>query len=174
MDDDAALLAAVSQGSEQAFNRLVDRHQRAVRAFLRGLVTSADADDLAQEVFLAAWSRADSYRGDASVRSWLCSIAWRKAKDSHRRVFRRREREATYTEAMAASASGGASADEQLALQRAMTSLSMNERAAVLLCLAGDFSHAEAAEALGMPLGTIKSHVSRGRERLRDALERKT
>jgi RNA polymerase sigma factor (sigma-70 family) len=173
MDEDAALLAAVREGSEQAFNRLVDRHQRAVRAFLRGLVMGADADDIAQEVFLAAWSRADRYRGEASVRSWLCSIAWRKAKDSHRRVFRRREREATYTQTMAASESGAASADDRLALQQAMMSLSMNERAAVLLCLAGDFSHSEAAEALDMPLGTIKSHVSRGRERLRDVLERK-
>ena len=174
MDEDAALLAAVSAGSEQAFNRLVDRHQRAVRAFLRGLVTSADADDIAQEVFLAAWSRADRYRGEASVRSWLCSIAWRKAKDSHRRVFRRREREAMYTQGMAANESGAASADERLALEQAMMSLSMNERAVVLLCLAADFSHTEAAEALDMPLGTIKSHVSRGRERLRDALERKS
>jgi len=174
MDEDAALLAAVSAGSEQAFNRLVDRHQRAVRAFLRGLVTSADADDIAQEVFLAAWSRADRYRGEASVRSWLCSIAWRKAKDSHRRVFRRREREAMYTRGMAANESGAASADERLALEQAMMSLSMNERAVVLLCLAADFSHTEAAEALDMPLGTIKSHVSRGRERLRDALERKS
>src|SRR5262245_9554442 len=172
MDEDAALLAAISEGSEQAFNRLVDRHQQAVRAFLRGLVTGADADDIAQEVFLAAWSHADRYRGEASVRSWLCSIAWRKAKDCHRRVFRRREREAMYHQTMAANEPEGASADDRLALQQAMMSLSMIERAAVLLCLAGGFSHAEAAAALDMPLGTIKSHVSRGRERLRQALER--
>jgi len=171
MDDDAALLAAVSKGSEHAFNRLIDRHQKAVRTFLRGLVPRADADDVAQEVFLTVWSRADSYRGDASVRSWLCAIAWRKAKDSHRRVFRRREREATYTETMAASESPGAPADVRFALEHAMQSLSLHERAAVLLCLACDFSHAEAAEALAMPLGTIKSHVARGRERLRQALE---
>jgi len=171
MDDDAALLTAVSKGSEHAFNRLVDRHQQAVRIFLRGLTTRDDADDIAQDVFLTVWSRADRYRGEANVRSWLCSIAWRKAKDSHRRVFRRRQREATYTETMAGSGSAGAPADERLALEQAMLSLSLNERAAVLLCLACDFSHAEAAEALGMPLGTIKSHVARGRERLRQALE---
>jgi RNA polymerase sigma factor (sigma-70 family) len=174
MDDDAALLAAVSEGSEHAFNRLVDRHQRAIRIFLRGLVTSADADDIAQEVFLTVWSRAVRYRGEASVRSWLCSIAWRKAKDSHRRVFRRRQREAMYTQTMAASESPGASADQRLALEDAMLSLSLNERAVVLLCLACELSHAEAAEALSMPIGTIKSHVARGRERLRRALEPRT
>jgi RNA polymerase sigma-70 factor (ECF subfamily) len=174
MDDDAALVAAVGAGSEHAFNRLVDRHQRAVRMFLRGLVTTADADDIAQEVFLAAWSHAGRYRGDASVRSWLCAIAWRKAKDSHRRFFRRREREAAYRETMAATASPTVPADERLALEQAMLALSLNERAAVLLCLAGDFSHAEAAQALDMPIGTIKSHVARGRERLRAALERTT
>jgi RNA polymerase sigma factor (sigma-70 family) len=171
-DADAALLAAVQQGSEQAFNRLVDRHQQAVRAFLRGLVSMADADDIAQETFLVAWSHAHTYRGSASVRSWLCAIAWRKAKDSHRSVFRRRQRETLYHRAESANESVDVSMEERLSVRQALTALSMEQRAAVLLCLAGGFSHAEAAEALGFPLGTVKSHVLRGRERLREALGR--
>jgi RNA polymerase sigma-70 factor (ECF subfamily) len=171
-DADAALLTAVQDGSEQAFNRLVDRHQQAVRSFLRGLVSIADADDIAQEVFLVAWSHAHTYRGSASVRSWLFAIAWRKAKDSHRSMFRRRQRESEYHRAESANESVDASMEERLAVRQALTSLSIEQRAAVLLCLAGGFSHAEAAEALGFPLGTVKSHVLRGRERLREALER--
>ena len=167
---DAALLAAVAEGSQQAFNKFVDRHQQAVRAFLRGLVSIADADDIAQEAFLVAWSRADTYRGSASVRSWLFAIAWRKAKDNHRRVFRRRQREASYHQAELANASVDVSMEERLALRQALMSLSMEQRGAILLCLAGGLSHAEAAEALGLPLGTVKSYVSRGRERLREAL----
>jgi RNA polymerase sigma-70 factor (ECF subfamily) len=51
-----------------------------------------------------------------------------------------------------------------------MSQLPADQRACVALCLAADFSHAEAAEALGLPLGTVKSHVTRGRERLLHAL----
>src|SRR5690606_15346430 len=91
-DDDAALLRGVGEGSERAFNRLVDRHQQAVRTFLRKLA-GADADDVAQEVFIAVWRRPHGFRGVASVRSWLFAIAWRKAKDSQRRWFRRARRE---------------------------------------------------------------------------------
>ena len=78
-DDDVGLINAVRVGSELALNLLVDRHQQAVRTFLRRLLgNEADADDMAQETFLAAWTHARSFRGDASVRAWLCGIAWRK------------------------------------------------------------------------------------------------
>lgn len=170
-DSDAALLAAVGEGSERAFNTFVDRHQQAVRTFLRGLVSIADADDIAQETFLVVWSHARSYRGSASVRSWLFAIAWRKAKDNHRRVFRRRERETLYHREASASATTEISVEDRLSVQQALASLSIEQRAAILLCLAGGFSHAEAADALSFPIGTVKSHVARGRERLREALE---
>jgi RNA polymerase sigma-70 factor (ECF subfamily) len=52
------------------------------------------------------------------------------------------------------------------ALRRAMSALPVDQRAAVALCLAADFSHAEAADALNLPLGTVKSHVARGRAKL--------
>jgi RNA polymerase sigma-70 factor (ECF subfamily) len=166
--DDAALLVAIREGSEHAFNRLIDRHQQSVRVFLRGLTSRADADDIAQETFLVAWSKAGRYRGGASVRSWLFAIAWRKAKDSHRRVFRRRQREADYHEG--AAPSDGIGVAERLAVTQALQSLPLEQRAAVLLCLAEGLTHTEAADALGMPLGTVKSHVSRGRASLRAAL----
>ena len=58
-----------------------------------------------------------------------------------------------------------------MALETAMADLPAEQRACVALCLAADFSHAEASEALGLPLGTVKSHISRGRARLLQALE---
>jgi len=60
--------------------------------------------------------------------------------------------------------------DERLSLEAAMSDLPPDQRACVALCLAADFSHAEAAEALGLPLGTVKSNVTRGRARLLEAL----
>jgi RNA polymerase sigma factor (sigma-70 family) len=166
-EDDATLIAAVRDGSERAFNTLIDRHQQAVRVFLRGLAGHADADDIAQETFLAAWSRAGAFRGGSSVRSWLFAIAWRKAKGAQRSGFRRRDRDTAW----AGLASIGHSDDaERVALQQALGSLTMDQRAAVVLCLGGGFTHAEAAEILGVPLGTVKSHVLRGREKLRGVL----
>jgi hypothetical protein len=69
-EGDEALVAAVRDGSERAFNELVDRHQQAVRTFLRGVTSYDDADDMAQETFLAVWTHARSYRG-GNVRAWL-------------------------------------------------------------------------------------------------------
>jgi RNA polymerase sigma factor (sigma-70 family) len=169
-DPDAALLAAIREGSEHAFTQLVDRHQQGVRRFLRNLTSPTDADDVAQETFLAAWTQSHTFRGGASVRSWLFAIAWRKAKDGHRRRFRQRQREEQYHHSSSSEANEIA-ADERLAIQQALEALPLEQRAAVVLCLADGFTHAEAADALGMPLGTVKSYVLRGRERIRVALE---
>jgi RNA polymerase sigma-70 factor (ECF subfamily) len=169
-DDDAALLAAVCRGSERAFNVLIDRHQQAVRTFLRGLIAHEEADDIAQETFLAAWTHAGAYRGGAGVRSWLFSIAWRKAKGAQRGWFRRRTRDTAYHEAASGEQPTAMPAEDRLALEQALASLPLNQRAAVVLCLGCGLTHAEAAEALGSPLGTVKSHVLRGREKLRDVL----
>ena len=170
--DDAALLAAVGNGSEGAFNILIDRHQQTVRAFLRRLVADpTDADDIAQETFLAAWTRARTFRGRSSVRTWLCAIAWRKAKSSQRSAFRRRAREAAYHEQAGLAQPTKPQGEDRAAVRQALQTLPIEQRAAVVLCLAGGVSHGDAAEILGLPLGTVKSHVARGRARLLKVLE---
>jgi RNA polymerase sigma factor (sigma-70 family) len=169
--DDEALVAQIRDGSDRAFNLLIDRHQQAVRGFLRRLLKdSADADDVAQDTFLAAWQGVREYRGGASVRSWLCAIAWRKARTAQRSWFRLRRREAGYHESVSPDA--GASAEDRLAVKQALLTLPLEQRAAVALCLGEGFSHGEAAEVLGAPLGTVKSHVTRGRARLLEVLSR--
>lgn len=85
---DAELVAAAQRGSPEAFREIVERHQQAVRSFLRRVLTDPeDADDLAQETFLAAWVGLWRFRGEASLRSWLCAIAWKK-----RQTWRRSRR----------------------------------------------------------------------------------
>lgn len=174
MDDDEILLAAVRDGSDRAFNTLIDRHQQAVRTFLRGLVANhSDADDMAQETFLAAWTQAKSFRRQGSVRSWLFSIAWRKAKDSQRRWFRSTRRDTAYHEFSSGDEAAETGTEDRILLRQALLSLPMDQRAAVALCLGSGYTHAEAADMLGIPLGTIKSYVLRGREKLRDILGEK-
>ena len=162
---EAELVARAQAGSADAFGRLVRERQQAVRAFLRRVCADpAEADDLAQETFLSAWSQIGRLRPGVSVRTWLCGIAWRKAQTFVRGRARsaRRDRQWLDTRDQAQAAGG----EDRAAVARAMAALPLDQRACVALCLAADWSHAEAAEALGLPLGTVKSHVQRGRAKL--------
>jgi len=166
---DEALVASAKRGSTGAFARLVERHQQPLRAFLRRTCGDwALADDLAQETFLTAWERVGQLKAGASVRAWLCGIGYRKHLSARRSGARERARERLYEDGSSAPAE--AAPDERLALETALADLPADQRACVALCLAADFSHAEAAEALALPLGTVKSHVTRGRARLLQAL----
>jgi len=168
---DAALVARALAGSDAAFGRLVERHQAALRAFLRRVMGPArtEADDVAQDAFVSAWSSLRSLRDPAGFRAWLCGIAWRKAQDRIRASVRGAARDGAWLEA-AAAGPPGVSPEDRLALAAAMQDLPPDVRACVALCLADGWSHAETAVALGLPLGTVKSHVARGRARLLMAL----
>ncbi|MGZ6015331.1 MAG: RNA polymerase sigma factor [Phenylobacterium sp.] len=166
---DETLVAAAQGGSAEAFSRLVERHQQPLRAFLRRACGNwAEADDLAQETFLAAWSRIGRLKAGASVRAWLCGIGYNKHLTAMRSAGRERVRAQAFEDDRDVTID--AAAEDKIALERAMAELPAEQRACVALCLAGDFSHSEAAEALDMPLGTVKSHVTRGRARLLQAL----
>jgi len=166
---DAELVARAQAGSTAAFGRLVDNHQSAVRAFLRRLLADRDeADDLAQETFLAAWERIGRLHAGASVRAWLCGIAWRKAQTFARGRARSARRDRQWLDSRDQAFTPAE--EDRAAVTKAMAALPMDQRAAVALCLAADWSHAEAAEALGLPLGTLKSHVTRGRAKLLEVL----
>jgi RNA polymerase sigma-70 factor (ECF subfamily) len=166
---DEGLVEAAKAGSSSAFARLVERHQQPLRAFLRRACGDwALADDLAQETFVTAWTRIGRLETGASVRAWLCGIGYNKHLTALRTRGRDRAREARYEAEKPPPAA--AMTVERLALAAAMSELPVEQRACVALCLAADFSHSEAAEALGLPLGTVKSHVTRGRARLLEAL----
>jgi RNA polymerase sigma-70 factor (ECF subfamily) len=169
---DAELATAARAGSQIAFARIVDRHQQAVRAFLRRVAADREeADDLAQETFIAAWRHLPSWRGEASLRSWLFAIAWKKAANGRRALFRRLARDTGFAEKTELERPGDGGSEDRLALASAIADLPLAQRAAAALCLAEDYSHSEAAEILGLPLGTLKSHVARARAKLLSALE---
>ena len=167
---DAELVSRALSGSDAAFSRLVERHQAAVRGFLRRMLGGgwAEADDVAQETFLAAWQSLRALKEPAGVRAWLCGIAWRKAQDRIRSSRRGAVRDNLWLETVETPA--GVSAEERMSVATAMAELPPDVRACVALCLADGWSHGEASMALGLPLGTVKSHVARGRARLLKAL----
>ncbi|MBO6798382.1 RNA polymerase sigma factor [Maricaulis sp.] len=166
---DADLVSASLAGSDAAFSRLVDRHQQALRSFLRRVSgNEADADELAQEVFLAAWTKLKLLRSPDKFRSWLFGMAWSMNKTFRRSAARRRARDEAWQDLQPQTATPQ---DElRLALNKAMAELGEDQRAVVALCLAGGWTHDEASGALDIPLGTVKSHVSRGRARLEQIL----
>jgi RNA polymerase sigma-70 factor (ECF subfamily) len=152
---------------DAGFEALVREHQARVRAQLRRLTQgdAAMADDLAQETFVLAWRHRDRFRGDARVSTWLYRIAYN-AFLAHLRSAR--EHEALDDAPALPDTRGDASA--RIDVERALAALPEPERVALIHCFQLDLSHAEAAEVLGWPLGTLKSHVARGKARLRERL----
>ena len=141
------------------------------RAFLRRLVGShADADDLAQDAFARTWEVLDRFDGSARLRTFVCGVAFQYWRRARRTQSRRQAREDAYAELADTESEPPARAAQRLALRKAMDDLPEDQRAVLALCLGQEFTHAEAAEALGLPLGTVKSHVTRGRARLQAAL----
>jgi RNA polymerase sigma-70 factor (ECF subfamily) len=164
-DTEPAWAARARAGSADAFGRLVRLHQQALRAFLRRLTGNhAEADDLAQETFVFAWEKIHRFDPARAFRPWLFGIAWRKWRERQRGWRRLLAREARFAGMQAAIED--ADPGLRLDLAAACAALPADQRAALLLCLGCDFTQGEAAEALSLPLGTVKSHVARGREKL--------
>lgn len=159
-DEDQLLNHRVAGGDRAAFQLLVLRHEGRLRSFL-SRVAGSDADDLAQEAFVRAWQRAGDYRGQGSYAAWLIGIGWRLFLDQ-RRTARRREGLAAGEDAPTATDPRGRS-DAAIDAERLLAGLSPQERAALTLCFGHGWSHGEAAEIMGVPLGTLKSLVLRGR-----------
>ena len=168
---DADLIARVlSSADKNAFGELVRRYQSPARSFLTRM-TQGDshlADDLAQETFLKAWRKLAAFRGEARFSSWLFGIALNEFRSAARRrkEFRWAEIEEIPPEEPAATSDVHLGLDLTEALKR----LNSNERAVVLLCCQNGLSHEEAAQVLECPLGTVKTNISRGKDKLRKYL----
>jgi RNA polymerase sigma-70 factor (ECF subfamily) len=170
--EEARLIELARSGDFAAFGRLVDMHQAAVRAFLRRLTGNhADADDLAQEAFARIWEVLYRFDGTSSLRTFICGVAFQYWRRARRAQNRREARETAYADLSDTQTNEAPErAGQRLALRKAMDDLPDDQRATLALCLGQDFTHAEAAQILGLPLGTVKSHVARGKARLQAAL----
>ena len=158
-EEDVALCARTAKGDQAAFAMLVAKHERPLRSFLTRMTSPDVADDVAQEAFLKAWRFASSYDGRARFSTWLTRIAYRCLLDEGRKA-----RSAEPDEALVHSTDS-----EQGSLVADMLArLTEPERAALILCDGHGWSHAEAAELLRMPLGSLKTVVARAKSKCRD------
>jgi RNA polymerase sigma-70 factor (ECF subfamily) len=163
---DADLIARVlSREDQHAFGELVRRYQSPVRAFLARLARGDThlADDLAQETFVKAWRKLHTYRASGRFSTWLFGIAY----NEFRTVARQRKELALED---VEEPTADARSDLRLDLTEALKELYSSERAAIVLCCQNGLTHEEAAQVLDCPLGTVKTNVLRGKEKLKRRL----
>lgn len=162
---DAALAVRAARGDMAAFGELARRAAPAIRAVLRRMgAPGPAADDLTQDALMAALRYIGAYRGDGPFAAWTCRIA--------ARLYLKQVKKAQRTVLMAEPISpetpaAPAPAGERLDLDRALAALSPAERLCVTLCHGAGYTQEEIAAQAGMPLGTVKSHVTRGVRKLR-------
>lgn len=171
METDLALIArVVATDDRAAFELLVRRHQSPLRNFLRRLTRedAARADDLAQETFLRAYRALGDFRGDASFRSWLFRIAYRGFLNDERA----RHTHTEFDETVHSPVMDGTTYRDDLSdIQRALTKLTLRQQAVFDLHYRKGMAHGEIALALQVPIGTVKSDLTRGCMRLRQLLD---
>lgn len=159
---DADLVArALSDSEPSAFGVLVSRHQSRVRNWLRQLSGDESlADDLAQDTFLHAWNRLSTLRKPDRFGAWTMKIAYTQYLQGRRKESSMKKmRDVLETQPSEIPAYD----DTTLDLPQLLASVSSEERAALVLCYAHGYSHSEIAELIEQPLGTVKSHIARGK-----------
>jgi RNA polymerase sigma factor (sigma-70 family) len=168
---DGELIArTLASDDRAAVGDLVRRHHSAARQFLRHLTRgdTALADDLAQETFVQAYRSLARFRGDAAFSTWLLGIAhnhWRNARRRQRDHAELSEQLLVETERLAVDSS-----DLRQDLATALRELSADEQLAIHLGFQRGLSHGEIAALLDWPLGTVKTHLARAKDKLRQYL----
>jgi len=177
--DDTQLVKASQQGDQDAFALLVQRHQRCVfNLSLRMLQDYEDASEATQEAFLAAWQGLPSFRGEAHLATWLYRIAYHCCL---RQLERRKRERALQTVMQAEQILEGINKEKQVEdalelrerqaiVREQMKQLPARYRMVLMLRHLQEMSYEEIAEVLTMPVGTVKTHLFRARNLLKERL----
>jgi RNA polymerase sigma factor (sigma-70 family) len=171
LSDQELIARVVSRRDQHAFAQLVLRYQSALRIWARRLCNGDThlADDLAQETFMKAYAALGAFRAEAKFSTWLYRIAfniaanrWRAKKIEWCELDENEEIEAEQCSVKQFHA--------QRDVEAAMQTLSAGQQLAIRLCYEDGFSHEEAASIMGIPLGTVKTHIARVKTKLQTLL----
>jgi RNA polymerase sigma-70 factor (ECF subfamily) len=177
-DPDLDLVPAAAGGDLDAFEALVRRYQSRIIGLARSYTrNTADAEDLAQEVFVRLYRSLGQFRGESLFRTWLYRIALNLARSHH---ARRDRQQAVWGDSGAADGESFDPAAEaptveatlvrREAIERALAELPEDLREVVMLRDVHGLDYREIAQATGAPMGTVESRIFRARQRLRVAL----
>ena len=190
--EEAPMVAELKAGSEEAFAWLVARYHQPIYSLVYRIVNDpADAADTTQEVFLKVFRGIKRFHGDASLKTWMYSIAIREASNQRRWWFRHKARETSIepAEGQASTPERARSLKETLVdrhdspfesaaheevrakVEQELRQVPEPYRTAVILRDIEELSYEEIAEVLGVSLGTVKSRLMRGREALKKRLQ---
>ena len=183
--EEDALLTALWQGSEEAYEILIQRYTQPVYNLVCRLMDDpSEASDVVQNVFLKVFRKVGSFRGNSSLKTWIYRIAVNEAYNHHRWFSRHHRQEVTLetedcspdcAQILADPARSpfqqAADRETHMLVEAALEKLNPKFRAAVVLRDIEDLSYEEIAAVLEISLGTVKSRILRGREALRKILE---
>lgn len=179
--DDETLLRFITRADEGALGELYDRYSRLVYSMALNSTGDAGlAEEITQDVYLRIWNKAASYQpSQGKVTTWIVSIARYRSIDMLRKLSVRPEgNRAEWAEGEAFEASDPMDIEEQvenserkLQVQRAVAELPDEQRVVLSLAFFQGFSHSEIAEIMGEPLGTVKTRIRLGMQKLRQSLQ---
>ena len=173
-DDESKLIASSLAGDPEAYAALVNLHQKMIRAVTFRMTGSLDAaEELAQEAFLRAYRQLGTFGGGSKFSTWLCKIAINLSLDWRRRENRRDEIHSQWAaEAISENHPDGGFPDGlSRRVQAALNRLPAKQRAAIVLTIYENQSHAEAAQTLGCTEATISWRVFAARQKLKRLLK---
>jgi RNA polymerase sigma-70 factor, ECF subfamily len=176
-----ALIFRIAKQDAKALAELYELTlSRVYAVVMRVLRHAADAEEVVSEVYLQVWDKANSFQSErGSVMAWINTLAWSRAVDKLRKTKRESARhslhpedmDAAYTECEELNAEQIAESwSSSKAIQKAMLGLSEVQQRVLRLAYTEDLSHQDIANALNLPLGTVKSHCRRALAALRDVL----
>jgi RNA polymerase sigma-70 factor (ECF subfamily) len=171
--DEELISRTLNRDDRNAFGELVMRYQSNIRALLRKLTggDTALADDLAQDTFIKAFQRLRGFEQRSRFSTWLYRIAYTTFIGNCRTNREKSDSSAIENSIFFSEKDHGDRVESKIDIDRAFVLLYKNERAALALHYGKDLSHEEAASVLGCAVGTLKTNILRGREKLRKKLE---
>lgn len=166
INDSELISRVLAYDDHYAYSQLVKKYQSPIRVFLRRLIDDKQeiADELAQETFILAYRKLNTFQGKALFSSWLFAIA----KNQFLQYIRKNKRDFSWEEFPEEGVSQ--KTDTKLDLETAIRELRPIERAVMTLSYSQDLAHQDVANILEIPLGSVKTHLLRGKEKLKIAL----
>lgn len=167
IDDNELIARVISNGDQHAFATLIKKYQNAIRHFLRRLTAGdqAAADDISQETFFKIYQKLDSFLGNAQFSTWAHKIAYHCFLRYKQKAYHQHEFDGFDFSIMDAK---NEDIEKDLMIERLMNCLNIAERTCITLSISAGMSHQEVCTITELPLGTVKSHINRGKQKLID------